>query len=210
MTVKLFPFLNFSLVFYYYKGTFSSLFKGSTLIKSIEKFAMWKKMTLVASTQSTIHDIKSKTIAPLNKQMKRERVEKTSELIERDSLSHESWKGKFNFKYLYNLFHNYDKDNWLYVIMPFFKQTSQNKVYLKKIIVGTSNVDRSPPTFTYPVQKDTLFKTLNIRKSKFVCPVETQGFENHILFRDPWGQIREYPPPPPPPPWSNDDYRIAN
>ena len=77
-------------MFYYYKGTFSSLFKGSTLIKSIEKFAMWKKMTLVASTQSTIHDIKSKTIAPLNKQMKRERVEKTSELIERDSLSHES------------------------------------------------------------------------------------------------------------------------
>ena len=51
---------------------------------------MWKKMTLVASTQSTIHDIKSKTIAPLNKQMKREHVEKTSELIERDSLSHES------------------------------------------------------------------------------------------------------------------------
>ena len=40
------------------------------------------------STQSTIHDIKWKTIiAPLNKQMKREHVEQTSELIERDSLS---------------------------------------------------------------------------------------------------------------------------
>ena len=46
-------------------------------------------MTLVPSTQSTIHDIKWKTIAPLNKQM-REHVEQTSELIERDSLSHES------------------------------------------------------------------------------------------------------------------------
>ena len=128
--------------------------------------------------------------------MKQEHGEQTSELIERDSLSHESWKGKFNFKYLYNLFHNSDKDNSLYVIVPFFKQTSLNKVYLKKIIFGTSNVDRSPPTFTYPVQKDTLFKKLNIRKSKIVYPVETQGFENHILFRDPWGQIREYPPPP--------------
>ena len=100
--------------------------------------------------------------------MKQEHGEQTSELIERDSLSHESWKGKFNFKYLYNLFHNYDKDNSLYVIVPFFKQTSLNKVYLKKIIFGTSNVDRSPPTFTYPVQKDTLFKKLNIRKSKIV------------------------------------------
>ena len=47
-------------------------------------------MTLVPSTQSTIHDIKWKTIALLNKQMKREHVEQTSELIERDSLSHES------------------------------------------------------------------------------------------------------------------------
>ena len=47
-------------------------------------------MTLVPSTQSTIHDIKWKTIAPLNKQMKQEHVEQTSELIERDSLSHES------------------------------------------------------------------------------------------------------------------------
>ena len=71
--------------------------------------------------------------------MKREHVQQTSVLIERDSSSRESWEGKYNLKYLYNLFHNYDKDNWLYVIMPFFKQTSQNKVYLKKIIVGTSN-----------------------------------------------------------------------
>ena len=38
MPVKLFPFPNFSLALYYYKGTFSSLFKGSILIKSIEKF----------------------------------------------------------------------------------------------------------------------------------------------------------------------------
>ena len=30
-------------------------------------------------------------------------------------------------------------------------------------------------------------------KSKIVYPVETQGFENHILLRDTWGQIREYP-----------------
>ena len=39
----------------------------------------------------------------------REHVEQTSELIEWDSLSHESWKGKYmyNLKYLYNLFHNY-------------------------------------------------------------------------------------------------------
>ena len=153
-------------------------------------------MTLVPSTQSTIHDIKWKTIAPLNKQM-REHVEQTSELIERDSLSHESWKGKYmyNLKYLYNLFHNYAKDNWLYVITPFSKQTSQIKVYLKKIIVCTTNVDHSPPTFTYPVQKDTLLKTLII-ESEIVCRVETQGLENHIFFRDTWGQIREYPLPP--------------
>ena len=36
-----------------------------------------------------MHSIKWKTIVPLNKQMKREHVEQTSELIERDSLSHE-------------------------------------------------------------------------------------------------------------------------
>ena len=47
--------------------------------------------------------------------MKREHVQQTSVLIERDSSSRESWKGKYNLKYLYNLFHNYDKDNWLYV-----------------------------------------------------------------------------------------------
>ena len=54
---------------------------------------------------------KWKTIAPLNKQMKREHLEQTSELTERDSLSHESLNGKYNLKYLYNLFHNYAKDN---------------------------------------------------------------------------------------------------
>ena len=43
--------------------------------------------------------------------------------------------------------------------MPFFKQTSQNKVYLKKIIVGTSNKCRPltanlhiPGTKRHPVQ----------------------------------------------------------
>ena len=45
-----------------------------------------------------MYDIKWKTIAPLNKQMEREHVEQTSELIERDSLSHERWKGKHNLK----------------------------------------------------------------------------------------------------------------
>ena len=53
----------------------------------------------------------------------------------------------------------------------------------EKIIVGTTNVDHSPPTFTFRVQKDTLFKTLII-KSEIVYPVKTQGLENHILFRD--------------------------
>ena len=33
MPVNLFPFLNFGLAFYYYIETFSSLFKGSILIK---------------------------------------------------------------------------------------------------------------------------------------------------------------------------------
>ena len=37
-----------------------------------------------------MHDINWKTIAPLNKQMEREHVEQTSELIERDSLSSKS------------------------------------------------------------------------------------------------------------------------
>ena len=64
-------------------------------------------MTLMPST---IHE-KWKTIAPLIKQMKREHVEQTSETIERDSLTHERGKGKYNLKYLYNLFHNYAKDN---------------------------------------------------------------------------------------------------
>ena len=69
--------------------------------------------------------------------------------------------------------------------MSFTKQTSQHYVYLKKILVGTSNVDHSPPTFTFPVQKDTLFKTLIINiKSEIVYTVKTQGLENHILFRD--------------------------
>ena len=45
---------------------------------------------------STIHDIKWKTIAPLNKQMKRKHVEQTSEIIELESLSHERVKGKYN------------------------------------------------------------------------------------------------------------------
>ena len=48
---------------------------------------------------STIHDIKWKTIASLNKQMKREHVEQTtltSEIIELESLSHERVKGKYN------------------------------------------------------------------------------------------------------------------
>ena len=64
----------------------------------------------------------------------REHVEQTSELIERDSLSHESWKGKYmyNFKYLYNLFHNYAKDNWLYVITPFSKQISSSETHEAK------------------------------------------------------------------------------
>ena len=48
---------------------------------------------------STIHDIKWKTIASLNKQMKREHVEQTSEIIELESLSHERGKGKHNLKY---------------------------------------------------------------------------------------------------------------
>ena len=43
--------------------------------------------------------------------MKREHLEQTSKLTERDSLSHESLNGKYNLKYLYNLFHNYAKDN---------------------------------------------------------------------------------------------------
>ena len=43
-------------------------------------------MTLVPSA---MHDIKWKTIASLNKQMKREHIGQTSELIERDSLSYE-------------------------------------------------------------------------------------------------------------------------
>ena len=56
-------------------------------------------MTLMPSTQSTIHDIKWKTIAPQNKQMKREHVEQTSEIIDLESLSHERGKGKYNLKY---------------------------------------------------------------------------------------------------------------
>lgn len=40
-----------------------------------------------------MHGIKWKTIVPLNKQIKREHVEQTSELIESDSLSHERLKG---------------------------------------------------------------------------------------------------------------------
>ena len=137
MPAMLFPFPNFSLAFYYYKGTFSSLFKGSILINGQWRSSRYKKkMTLMPST---IHE-KWKTIAPLNKQMSNLR-------------------------------------------MSFFKQTSQNKVYLSKVIVGTTNIDHSPLTYTFPVQKDTLFKTLII-KSEIVCPVETQGSENHILFRD--------------------------
>ena len=35
-----------------------------------------------------------------------------------------------------------------------FNQTSKNKVYFEKIIVGTTKVDYSSPTFPFPVQKD--------------------------------------------------------
>ena len=55
-------------------------------------------------------------------------------------------------------------------------------LFEENVIVGTTNVDHSPPTFTFPVQKDTLFKTLTT-KSEIVYPFKTQGLENYILFR---------------------------
>ena len=88
-----------------------------------------KKMTLVPSA---MHDIKWKTIASLNKQMKREHIGQTSELIERDSLSYESWKGKYNLKYLYNIFYNYAKDNWLYVCPQFLSKHPRVRFISKK------------------------------------------------------------------------------
>ena len=38
--------------------------------------------------------------------------------------------------------------------LSFSKQTSKNKVYFEKIIVGTTKVDHSSPTFPFPIQKD--------------------------------------------------------
>ena len=38
--------------------------------------------------------------------------------------------------------------------LSFSKQTSKNKVYFEKIIVGTTKVDHSSPTFPFQVQKD--------------------------------------------------------
>ena len=38
--------------------------------------------------------------------------------------------------------------------MSFSNQTSKNKVYFEKIIVSTTKVDHSSPTFPFPVQKD--------------------------------------------------------
>ena len=67
--------------------------------------------------------------------------------------------------------------------MSFSNQTTKNKVYFEKIIVSTTKVDHSSPTYSRSKKIDPQFRKLII-KSEIVYPVKTQGFEYPILFRD--------------------------